>query len=63
MDLFSTLSDDQIALIGCAAAFVVATFLMTVSYYVGQRGQNRENTREQILTAARQNAESMNKAA
>lgn len=63
MDLFSTLSDDQVALFGCAVAFVVAGFMMTMSYYIGNRGQEQENARERILTTARSNAESMNKAA
>ncbi|MFK7820134.1 MAG: hypothetical protein AB8G99_15540 [Planctomycetaceae bacterium] len=64
MEVFSGFSDDHVALFGCAVAFVAAGFLMTVSYYIGNRGQNQQETaREQILTTARQNADKMKKAA
>jgi lipopolysaccharide export LptBFGC system permease protein LptF len=64
MEVLSGFSDDQIALAGCAIAFVAAGFLMTVSYYIGNRGQNQQQAaREQILTTARQNAENVRKAA
>lgn len=63
MDLFSTFSDDQVALLGCFVAFAATAFLMTVSYYVGNRGQEQQNAREQILKTARTNSESLKKAA
>lgn len=63
MELFSSFSDDQLALFGCAVAFVACGFLMTVSYYLGNRGKQQQEARKQILTTARRNAESMNKAA
>lgn len=60
---FSTFSDDQVALMGCAVAFIVSGFMMVMSFYVGNRGKQQETARKQILTTARRNAESMNKAA
>lgn len=63
MDLFSSFSDDQLALLGCAVAFVTCGFLMTVSYYVGNKARQEQNARKQILTTARRNAETVKKAA
>lgn len=63
MDLFSSFSDDQVALIGCAAALFCAGLLMTVSYYVGNRERKTVEVREQILATARRNADQLNKAA
>ena len=36
MELFSTLSDDQIALLGCATALVTTGTLMCLSYFLGR---------------------------
>jgi hypothetical protein len=36
MELFSTLSDDQIALLGCATALVATGTLMSLSYFLGR---------------------------
>ncbi len=36
MDLFSNLSDDQVALLGCATALVVSGAVMSLSYYIGR---------------------------
>lgn len=36
MDLFQNASDDQIALMGCAAALLLSGGLMYVSYFLGQ---------------------------
>ncbi len=63
MEMFSSFSDDQLALFGCAIAFVACGVLMTVSYYIGGHAKQQQEAREKILTTARRNAESMNKAA
>jgi hypothetical protein len=36
LEIFKTLSDDQIALVGCAAALTVAGTIMSLSYYIGR---------------------------
>jgi hypothetical protein len=36
MELFSTLSDDQIALLGCATALVTTGSIMCLSYFIGR---------------------------
>jgi len=36
MDIFSNLTDDQFALIGCAAALISSGGLMVVSHYIGR---------------------------
>jgi len=36
MELFSNLSDDQIALLGCATALVSTGSLMCLSYFIGR---------------------------
>ena len=41
MDIFSNLTDDQLALLGCVAALVTSSGLMFVSHYIGRlRGQS-----------------------
>jgi hypothetical protein len=35
-ELFKTLSDDQIALLGCAGALALAGTIMSLSYYIGR---------------------------
>ena len=40
-DLFSNATDDQIALLGCLAAFLFSALLTVLSTYVGQLSQNR----------------------
>jgi hypothetical protein len=44
MDLFRQMSDDQLALIGCAGALAAAFTVMAVSYHVGRlvRGDRQE---------------------
>jgi hypothetical protein len=37
MELFSNLSDDQIALLGCATALVTTGTVMCLSYFIGPR--------------------------
>lgn len=44
MDLLNNPTDDQIAAIGCALAFLVSGGLMYVSFFVGQIGQKSEKT-------------------
>jgi hypothetical protein len=43
MELFRQLSDDQLALLGCAGALAAAFTVMAVSYHVGRlvRGDQR----------------------
>jgi hypothetical protein len=36
MELFSNLSDDQIALLGCAAALVTTGTIMSLSHFIGR---------------------------
>lgn len=36
MDIFSNLTDDQIALLGCAAALISSGGLMVLSHYIGR---------------------------
>jgi hypothetical protein len=36
MELFSNLSDDQIALLGCAVALVTTGSIMCLSYFIGR---------------------------
>lgn len=36
MDVLTSLSDDQLALLGCGAAFFLFGGLMSLSYYVGR---------------------------
>jgi hypothetical protein len=35
-ELWKSMSDDQIALFGCAAALLVAGAIMSLSYYIGR---------------------------
>ena len=37
MDFFTTLGDDEIALLGCVGALLVCGTLMSVSYFIGQK--------------------------
>jgi hypothetical protein len=46
MDLFNGLSDDQTALIGCAAALAVCGTIMSLSYYVGRFFQRSQHSPE-----------------
>jgi hypothetical protein len=41
MEYLNTLSDDQLALLGCAVAFIVSATIMSLSYYVGPSRNNR----------------------
>lgn len=45
MDIISTLTDDQLALLGCFAAIVVSGTIMSLSYYVGPRRSAAEPVR------------------
>jgi|GEM_PF-2322245 hypothetical protein len=46
-EIVNTLTDDQIALIGCFVALVVSGTVMSLSYYVGRgrRSESSESTR------------------
>jgi hypothetical protein len=35
MELLNNLSDDQLALLGCFAAFLISATIMSLSYYAG----------------------------
>lgn len=56
MELFSNLSDDQIALLGCAVALVTTGSIMCLSYFIG-RGQNAQVTTRVALPVVAQAAE------
>ncbi len=43
MEIFQNASDDQIALMGCAAALLFSGGLMYVSYFVGHGRRSSEN--------------------
>lgn len=51
MDLFSNPSDDQVALMGCAAALLFSGGLMYVSFFVGRMRQT-ENTKARSIPMA-----------
>jgi hypothetical protein len=36
IELWKSLSDDQVALVGCAAALIVTGTMMSLSYYIGR---------------------------
>jgi hypothetical protein len=56
MEFLSNLSDDQIALLGCATALVMTGSLMCVSYFVG-RGRTQHAGQTSLATAAAQRSE------
>ncbi len=45
MQLAATFSDDQIALLGCAAALVTTGTLMSLSYFLGRAFRQNEEHR------------------
>ncbi len=48
LEIFRSLSDDQIALLGCVAALSAAGLTMFFSFYVGQ--SNRKDVQARIPT-------------
>ncbi len=53
-EIVKTLSDDQIALVGCAAALTVAGTIMSLSYYIGRgrmSGAGQKTSRPLVLAA------------
>ncbi len=54
MEIFQNASDDQIALMGCAAALLFSGGLMYVSYFVGQ---GRRSSEHQAAILMEQNRE------
>jgi hypothetical protein len=36
IELWKSLSDDQMALVGCAAALIITGTMMSLSYYIGR---------------------------
>ena len=50
MMIFAALTDDQLALSGCAVALLVCGGAMWVSYFVGQyfRGSNLDSSRQTL---------------
>jgi hypothetical protein len=52
MELLSNLSDDQMALLGCATALVCTGTLMSLSYFVGRgRMQGAQSTSQSPVLA------------
>lgn len=51
MELLTNAADDQIALMGCAAALLFSGGLMYISFFVGRHGQNEETTSRSIPLA------------
>jgi len=51
MELFNNASDDQIALMGCAAALLFSGGLMYLSFFVGRHKQDEETTSRSIPMA------------
>ncbi|MDA1162266.1 MAG: hypothetical protein O3B13_04110 [Planctomycetota bacterium] len=58
MELFNNASDDQIALMGCAAALLFSGGLMYVSFFVGRLRHDVETTSRSIPMAPVQKADS-----
>lgn len=52
MELMQQMGDDQLALMGCAGALLVAFTIMAVSYHVGRivRGESRQIAAPQVRT-------------
>jgi hypothetical protein len=48
MDLFSNLSDDQTALLGCFAALALSGLVMSLSVYIGRARRRGEAIREPV---------------
>ena len=46
MDFLNGLSDDQTALLGCAAALLVSGTMMSLSYYVGRLQKRAQSSPE-----------------
>lgn len=62
MDLVNNASDDQIAAIGCALAFVVSGGLMYVSFFVGQMGKKSDESSTVAFKTAENTSQSANEA-
>ena len=58
MELLTNAADDQIALMGCAAALLFSGGLMYISFFVGRYGQNKETTSRSIPLAPAQKTDS-----
>ncbi len=53
-EMMKTLTDDQLALVGCAVALCVAGTIMSLSYYIGRgrmSGAAQRKTRPLVLAA------------
>lgn len=48
MDIFSQLTDDQVALIGCGLAFAVCGGLLSLSYHLGQAKEKKDRPQETL---------------
>jgi hypothetical protein len=62
-EIFKTLSDDQIALVGCAAALTVAGTIMSLSYYIGRgrmTGAGQKISQPLVLAASIARPQRMN---
>ncbi len=51
VELWKSLSDDQMALVGCAVALMVTGTMMSLSYYIGRGriSQNRQTASEPLV--------------
>lgn len=58
MELVNNASDDQIALVGCAAALLFSGGLMYVSFFLGRHEQNEETPSRSIPMAPVQKTDS-----
>lgn len=58
MDLLNNASDDQIALMACAAMLLFSGGLMYVSFFFGRHGQNDQTTSRSIPMAPVQKSDS-----
>ena len=48
MEMLNTLSDDQLALLGCAVAIVVSATMMSLSYYLGPASRRPQSSVQKL---------------
>lgn len=63
MQFFSQMTDDQVALIGCAVALFVTGTMMSLSYYIGQAKTRSAKPDATIKPRVRTNREAERRAA
>lgn len=62
MGFLTALSDDQLALLGCATAFFLFGGLMSLSYYVGRAGRSSTQSAPRAKRMVRNEAAASNRA-